>query len=350
MKQSQTVEIYLSCSPTNTDETFPDDESLDHDDKEEEDLENNHEELCSNSLKSTVNTQNVTYLNDRATLAAARTYERFQHWKEHGYAVGLAPITWSDVSYDEEEEDTGKILDSIHSMLPRVFCRHFGRVGNMVIIKERKTWMSIPTTLVDERHSTQDIDAQSSSGIPEMMSNGTSCANTRTVNTQTSFSLVLGPYWPILIFFTLPLITLSSILVAFYALYKNPWFHSSLHWNTGMGTGTVYWIIVAVWVVSTMGLYLSLLYTSLVDPGILPRFTERPDNHWRWNDQGQSYIPPSAVYEPDCKVVIDEYHHTCIFAGTAIGKNNVGSFFYFVFFAIVRFVLDLGLVSSCILT
>jgi hypothetical protein len=340
-QQQHHVGIYLPCSPTNTDETFPDDQSLDELEEEDNVANNNNNNNnnvvpCSNSLSNLDPSTHVQLNNDKTS--AARKYERFQHWKDHTYAVGLAPITWSDISDDEEQ---GRISDFKQSMLlSRILCRYFGRVGNMVVLKERKNWLQIPT-LVNERNCIQEDPPNSSIA---------SCSNIRHMDTHTTYySLVLGPYWPVLMFVTLPVITLSSILVALYFVYKNPWFTSSpLSQSTEMGN--VYWIIafIAVWTLSTMGLYLSLLYTSLVDPGILPRFTERPDNSWRWNDQGQSYIPPRAVYEPDCKVVIDEYHHTCIFTGTAIGRNNVKSFFCFVFFATVRFVLDLCLVLSSI--
>mmetsp|Transcript_4821 Transcript_4821/g.9195 ORF Transcript_4821/g.9195 Transcript_4821/m.9195 type:complete len:354 (-) Transcript_4821:72-1133(-) len=348
--KQQQVEFYLPSSPTNTDETFPDDQSLDEEQQDaivvvvavrEEKEEEGKEEQGNDPLAAQSELKDET--------PTARKYKRFQHWKEHGYAVGLAPITWSD---DMEDEETSGPYDSIrmHSELSRIFCRMFGRVGNMVILKERKNWVRIPT-LYDDGPSSSDGSGSGSGRVctttsTTITTTATSTTRTSMVDTRSTFRLVVGPYWPMLLFFTLPLITIFTIVVAWCFIYKYPpsWFHFS-----SSPMGIISWIILAIWTIATMGLYSSLLYTSLVDPGILPRFTERPASDWRWNDQVQSYIPPRAVYEPDCKVVIDEYHHTCIFTGTAIGTNNVKSFFYFIFFAMLHFVLDIFLMISSII-
>jgi len=260
-----------------------------------------------------------------AVMRATRTARRFRHWKAHSHAVGLAPLSWMD---EKEELMTARSTtvasdteDETSLDLSLMFCGHFQRVGNMVILKERNDWIQLPTRDDNAMILPQDIEASLST------TGSTNIHSAR--RTETRFTIVLGPYWATLFGFTLPFITALSTLTG--AVFIPPNLKSDL--PSGC------WII-SIWSVATIGLYLSLLYTSMVDPGILPRHNERPSKSWRWNDQAQSYIPPDAVYEPDCKVVIEGYHHTCIYTGTAIGKNNSRSFLMFMILGFTCLFMD----------
>ena len=260
-------------------------------------------------------------------LHAKRVAERFRYWQDHTHAVGLVPISWAD---EEEELDSFQLCKNATASpdidlmttrsqfsLSQMFeyrktkttlrlCRCFGRVGNMVVIKGGNTWIPLPT---------YDIDGGSEA---------------TEVAPEPKFVLVLGPYWPVLLCFTLPLIIVLSAVTAFLAVFVPD---KSEHPCS----------IISLWMISTLGMFTALCYTSFVDPGILPRHKERPAKHWRWNDNAQSFIPPDAIYEPDCKVVIEKYHHTCLYTGTAIGKNNKTSFLVFVVFATLCLVQNIML-------
>lgn len=268
-------------------------------------------------------------------LKASKVAERYNYWRSHSHAVGLGPISWSD--QDNEEVIVCRIVDEENQDLPignigpvsntlsstrnfvsnyicnssrnhrsTVCCKRFGRVGNMVVLKERNSW--IPVSMQDPDEDTPDV-IENASKITHSSS-----------ETQRHFDIVLGPYWPKLCFFTLPLILGVSALAAVRGVFRKSNEESHL--------------IKGVWIASTTGWVTSLLYTSLVNPGILIRHKDRPAKNWRWNDNCQSYIPPDAVFEPDCNVVIEKYDHTCIYTGTAIGKNNMRSFLLFIFFTV----------------
>lgn len=75
----------------------------------------------------------------------------------------------------------------------------------------------------------------------------------------------------------------------------------------------------------------SVAATAFRNPGILERHDTAPDETWTWNDQAQTFKPPSARYCPWCNCVVVGFDHTCPWMGTAIGKNNLYSFRCFVF-------------------
>ena len=65
--------------------------------------------------------------------------------------------------------------------------------------------------------------------------------------------------------------------------------------------------------------------------GLLERCTddEAAENGWLWNEQVDSFRPFTSLYCKECKVLIDDYDHICPWTGTAVGKNNMRSFRYF---------------------
>ena len=356
-------------SPTDTvqtSDTCPLDLSLD---MEEEDM---HLHIIQN-LDEEEQNLGGTSLDSPARRRAILTARRFQHWKDHSHAVGLAPVSWleewqeeyelmttqtrtaaaaatdSDTTQDAQEPSRSNWKERMQfygSNPSLLFCTRFQRVGNMVILMERKDWMqlstrddcAVPIGLSEEGND--NFNSNGNENTTEATS--TSYPSRRFATTETRYTMVLGPYWSTLFCFTLPLITTLSIITATNAIF--------IPANLKSSEPSGCWII-ATWTTLTLLLYLSLFYTSLVDPGILPRCKERPSKsnsnsgNWRWNDQAQSYIPPDAVYEPDCKVVIEGYHHTCVYTGTAIGKNNVWSFGAFMVLGFACLFMDVVLLS-----
>jgi hypothetical protein len=139
---------------------------------------------------------------------------------------------------------------------------------------------------------------------------------------------VVGPYWPMLLFITYPLIIAISVLVA-----RSTW-------------GRQHPVVSAVWLLLTLGLCAALFYTGCRDPGILPRYREAPEPSWRWNDQAQTYRPPGAVYDSECGCVVEEFDHTCPWTGTAIGKSNMPCFKVFVSAVCGMIIVDVLMVTG----
>lgn len=126
--------------------------------------------------------------------------------------------------------------------------------------------------------------------------------------------VIVGPYWTMLVFVTLPLSVIGPALVA------TLWC-SRLH----QGIQLTYAALVAF-------VAIALLATALRDPGILLRHASAPDETWTWNDQARTFKPPNARYCPWCDCVLESFDHTCPWTGTAIAKNNIASFRCFVGF------------------
>lgn len=108
--------------------------------------------------------------------------------------------------------------------------------------------------------------------------------------------VVVGPFWPMLIFITYPLIFAAS------------WYTIKL-----ISKGTVPLVLVVVWALCTVSLVVSLALTACTDPGILYKYPTPPpqdENTWRWTDQAVSYRPRRAQYDPDCAVVVEGFDHT----------------------------------------
>jgi len=141
-------------------------------------------------------------------------------------------------------------------------------------------------------------------------------------------TLIMGPYWLMLVFVTFPLVVVGPAMVAvFWCAKLDPWIQAS-------------YAAVALVVAG------ALLSTGLRDPGVLTRHPTAPANDWNWNDQAQTFKPPGARYCPWCDCVVTNFDHTCPWTGTAIGGNNIRSFRLFVgalqilaYYTVVVFVL-----------
>jgi hypothetical protein len=288
---------------------------------------------------------------------AEREQARLRHWKGSDYAAGLVEPTWSDELENyrrgggccccRPSVDMGQMFrDELDPgcgciYLSAVVCTRLGagRIGNMAVLKERYVMVEVDDD-VDEAEeegggrvradgfveddeeggssssssSLHRRDGTSNSSIPGR--NEAPSTRTKRLVRKREIQLVLGPFWPMLLFITYPLIFGVSALTLHSGIPGKPWF------------------VQAGWAILTLLLIRSLFNTGFRDPGILKRHASPPpeqddadggNNHtrrrigfrwgndvgpWRWTDQAQSYRPRDAQYCTDCKVVIEEFDHT----------------------------------------
>lgn len=306
---------------------------------------------------------------------------REHHWRNNPYAVGLVEPSWKEeINRNNTNDDDGNIDDcdtngpnrrccsdvAEPDMDPTCGCLvcsgyacgmiNAGRIGNMVILKE--SHVMVEEVIQDEDADHQRLDDEESK-IP---------LRTRKVSKR-QIDLIVGPYWPMMMFVTYPLILIVSGLTAFKAVFVPPY-------NT---------ILVIVWSAMTFGLCFSLFNVAFKDPGILPKYKQIPEDGigngkkvttWRWLDIAQSYVPrgmsrsslwhhnnnyflfiyilmishflfnQGAIYDPDCAVVVEEFDHTCPWTGTAIGKKNMLAFQCFIGFLFSCLILDIILLTT----
>lgn len=280
-----------------------------------------------------------------------REQAKLRHWKESDFAAGLVEPTWSDelenyrrngccccpreamgqMFHEEIDPGCGCIY------LSAVVCSRLGagRIGNMVVLKERYVMVEADDDCdeCEEEGGGERVDGfvdEDEGGSSLHQRNSTSNliavggdkilpAKTRRVVRKREIQFVLGPFWPMLLFITYPLIFGVSALTLYSGIPGKPWF------------------VQVLWAVLTLLLIGSLFNTGFRDPGILKRYANPPpvqddsavdaDNNnrirrrigfrwgneegpWRWTDQVQSYRPKNSMYCTDCKVVIEEFDHT----------------------------------------
>ncbi|KAJ1448696.1 hypothetical protein M885DRAFT_538269 [Pelagophyceae sp. CCMP2097] len=125
--------------------------------------------------------------------------------------------------------------------------------------------------------------------------------------------VVLGPYWMMLMFVTLPMAVLFPALVAWFWCIQ-------LH------------LAVQLSYAACVGLELAaLLSTGCRDPGLVRRALTAPHPSWTWNDQARTFKPPGARYCSWCECCFVDFDHTCPWTGTAIAGGNIKSFKTFLF-------------------
>ncbi|GAX13595.1 hypothetical protein FisN_3Lh165 [Fistulifera solaris] len=240
---------------------------------------------------------------------------RVKLWKASPFAVGLTESSWMDErsrplkttdAYGDSdiEPDHSGCLCCSAKVCPLLGA---GRVGNMAVLRQSQHW--VEEEVLDEE-----------TGILE-----------KRKLSRTSLDIVVGPYWPMLVFVTYPLILVVTIW-AFWGGIKN---------GAPKSLG-----LKALWLTCTIALVVSLAFTGCRDPGILRRQATLPDSTWRWSDQAQTYRPPGAYYDPDTAVVVEDFDHTCPWTGTAIGKRNLRAFHVFVFMVFVCLLLDVFLLTG----
>jgi len=269
---------------------------------------------------------------------------RLNHWRNNPYATGLVEPTWYDEVH-RQQNDGGDDNNEANGpnrrccadvgdpemdptcgclVISGYVCGMFnaGRVGNMAILKESHV-------MVDEfAHNDEDEEGEPTGKLV-----------TRKVSKR-KIDLVVGPYWPFLLFVTCPLILGVSLWTAVVAVFVP---------NYNM-------IVVIVWSLMTFGLCFSLFSVSCRDPGLLPKYKLIPSDteqgqtgsrtSWMWNDRSQSYVPRGAYYDSDCAVVVEDFDHTCPWTGTAIGKKNLFAFHCFIGFIFSCLIMDIILLTS----
>mmetsp|Transcript_3915 Transcript_3915/g.7788 ORF Transcript_3915/g.7788 Transcript_3915/m.7788 type:complete len:314 (+) Transcript_3915:129-1070(+) len=250
---------------------------------------------------------------------------RVKNWKESPFAVGLTEPTWEaerkGMNRPKDDDDQPMISDDDY--IPRdttgclccsaLVCSYLGagRVGNMAVLHSTIEW--VEQVEVDEETNEEKVIRY----------------------TRPKLNWVMGPFWPMLLFVTYPLI-LGVSLWAF---------------NVAILPGNKPSIVVLGWFAITIGLIVALALTGCRDPGILyrhPRPPPQDENHWRWNDQAQTYRPRNAYFDTDTAVVVEEFDHTCPWTGTAIGKRNMFPFQMFVCLVFVCLIVDIFLITGAL--
>lgn len=309
---------------------------------------------------------------------------KLRHWKESDYAAGLVEPTWTDEleTYREKgccccpnKEALGQIFQEEIDpgcgcvYLSAVVCSRLGagRIGNMTVLKERYVMVEVDDEDDDEdleggqEHVDGFVDEDeealshrrnsSKSNDDNNKNDGIKKTKKKRLVRKREIQFVLGPFWPMLLFITYPLIFGVSALTLYNGIPGKPWY------------------VQLAWTILTGALIGSLFNTGFRDPGILNRHVNPPpvnnndelednpkrrvgfrwgneEGPWRWSDQTQSYRPRNSMYCPDCKVVVEDFDHTCPWTGTAIGKKNMGAFQMFVGLVFVCLIMDIFLLTA----
>lgn len=300
---------------------------------------------------------------------------KLRHWKESEYAAGLVEPTWADEleKYNREgrsgcccccppsaelnqvfQEEMDPGCGCIY--LSAVVCSRLGadRIGNMAVLKSRYVMVEVE----DERQGEEDEEAFVNDDEEALRNRNKSDTdgkkNTEQVTTRMvrkrEIQFIVGPFWPMLLGITYPLIFGVSGLTLFVGLPYRAWY------------------IKLGWAVLTILLIRALFNTGFRDPGILIRQKDPPENDdeeeedmprrrvgfrwgteggpWRWSEQAQSYRPRNSSYDTDTAVIVEEFDHTCPWTGTAIGKKNMGSFQMFVGLVFICLIMDIFLLTA----
>ena len=219
-----------------------------------------------------------------APLSMEERYETEQYnlkvanWKDSPFAVGLTEITWA--AEQEKFRKKPSPADDDHSVdsanclcFSAAICPHITgaeRVGNMSVLKQS----TITTNVEEEDEETGEIQVVRV--------------------TRPKLDIVIGPYWPMLLLVTYPLIFGISGWTLVRAIPGKPL------------------SLVFAWSVCTVGLIVALACTAFRDPGIMyrrhiPPAAARAQNSWRWSDQAQTFRPKGAIYDPDTAVVVEGF-------------------------------------------
>ena len=201
---------------------------------------------------------------------AERHAARAKHWRESSFAVGLVETTWSDeyqYRHEKPSEDFMCCLGWICNLVGA------DRVGNMAVLRQTTEWVEKVEEDDDEEEGQEKTTRVSR---PRLL-------------------CLMGPYWPMVLLVTYPLILGVS------------------YWTMRSSLPGKPLILQLVWAVCTLGLIAALAMTSFRDPGIMYRVQNPPpqeESLWRWNEQALTFRPRGAFYDPDCGVVVEEFDHT----------------------------------------
>lgn len=189
--------------------------------------------------------------------------EDVEDWKKSVFAIGRSKLTWKEERESSHSNEVIWTASPWNVICTAYVCRCTGRVGNMVVLWQR----------------TEHLQAQDG-----------------TIYERPKLLCMLGPYWMVLLGLTIPICTLVTFWTAYSKLEQ-----------TSM-------VAQIIWIVSTSGLFVSLLNVAFRDPGILYRRSEIPqdddDTSWRWNDQAYTFRPADARFDADCCLVVEKFDHT----------------------------------------
>ena len=222
-------------------------------------------------------------------------------WKDSVFAIGLTNPTWKDerISFRDcfnsssaSGSSTGGDNSSGMWLSAWVFGGIAGRVGNMIVLRQ------VPKALV----KLEGMDGPTE--LPQL-------------------KLVLGPFWYVPLFFTIPILVGGSGAVMYITI------------------SNIQLVFAILWIAAVSTLLIALVLCSTTDPGILYRYNHAPDDSWVWSDQALTYRPPGAKYDSFCGVVLEKYDHVCPWTGTAIAKRNMVRYQQYIYSIITLFVATL---------
>ena len=205
--------------------------------------------------------------------------ERFnacvKNWKESAFACGLTAPTWRDEQTRPSPHENRALPPDETGCLKcsAYICAWMGasRVGNMAVLKQSQEWVEEIT-----------VDEETGQTVTRRY-------------TRPRLDVVVGPYWPMLVFVTYAIIFSVSI-----------WTIKAGIWGKGKPP-----VLIFAWFCLTMGLIVALALTACRDPGILYRMRDEPmDDTWRWSDPADSYRPRNAWFDSDTAVIVEGFDHT----------------------------------------
>lgn len=262
---------------------------------------------------------------------------KLRHWKESEYAAGLVEPTWADEleKYNREgrsgcccccppsaevnqvfQEEMDPGCGCIY--LSAVVCSRLGadRIGNMAVLKSRYVMVEVDEDGDEDEEDFVNDDEEALRNRNKSDSDGKKNTGkvTKRMVRKREIQFIVGPFWPMLLGITYPLIFGVSGLTLFVGLPYRAWY------------------IKLGWAVLTILLIRALFNTGFRDPGILTRHKDPPEDEneeeediprrrvgfrwgteggpWRWSEQAQSYRPRNASYDPDTAVIVEEFDHT----------------------------------------
>jgi hypothetical protein len=319
--------------------------SLEIADEEDDNKNDHHHESELDKDETNIHTSSLSSSSIDEKFRTEREQAKLRHWKESEHAAGLVEVTWGDEleAYRKKGCCCPDREAMVHNMfqeeidpgcgciyLSALICSRFGagRIGNMAVLKERYVMVEAENDDYDDEYEDGNradgfVDDDDEEVLTIHQRNNSTNPRGTTAKESTKakklvrkreIQLVVGPFWPMLLFITYPLIFGVSAFTLYSSLPGQPL------------------IVQIVWALLTLQLIRSLFNTGFRDPGILHRRTKPPrakddtDNdlatrkigfrwgnengQWRWSDQAQSYRPKNSMYCPDCKVVVEEFDHT----------------------------------------
>jgi hypothetical protein len=212
------------------------------------------------------------------------TRTKLKLWLESPFAAGLTEPTWvhelkystrrGQAAHNDDDDDINSDTSGC-LCCSAIVCPYFnaGRVGNMAVLHSSTEWV-------------EEMEQDEETGEKQVRR-----------FTRPRLNIVVGPYWPMLLFVTYPIIFAVSGWAFIVAIWP----------------GKLPAIVVLFWLACTVGLITALACTGFRDPGILYRHDSPPpegENTWRWSDQAQSYRPRGAFFDSDTFVIVEDFDHT----------------------------------------